>query len=125
MSDQTQPKMVDAYFDRQIGDVADIVSSLRALVLDCGPALEEHLAWGFPSYKGNERILSICVQTGGYVNVQLFNGVGLAPLSDRIEGTGKSLRHVKVRCTDEIDEDLRKIITAAVVLDQTVPHKVR
>lgn len=125
MPDQTKPMTVDAYFDKQAGDMAAIATGLRALVLENGPALEEHLAWGFPSYKGNERILSICVQKGGYVNVQLFNGVGLAHLSDRIEGTGKSLRHVKVRSTGEIDEDLGKIIAAAVALDQTDPHKVR
>ena len=125
MSDQTKPKTPDDYFTRQSGEIADIANRLRALVLEKGPALSEQLAWGFPSYKGNERILSICVQKGGYVNVQLFNGVGVMHLSDRIEGTGKSLRHVKVRSASEIDEELSEIIAAAVALDQTDPHKVR
>ena len=116
---------VDAYFEKQEGAVADIALSLRKLVEEHGADLTCMLAWGFPCWRGNERILSIIAQKDR-CNVQLFSGNRLADRwPGRIEGAGKQLRHVKVFGVSEIDDELKDIVLAAIELDRVDPQKVR
>jgi hypothetical protein len=56
----------------------------------------------------------------------LWSGARLAEhYVGRIEGSGKMLRHVKVRSVDEIDDELLDIIDRAVQLDEEHPVRVR
>ncbi len=111
----------DEYFAALSGPSAKIARQLRARLGQLAPNLQEHMAWGFPSYRGKERFLSLMVQPGGYVNVQLFNGAALAKQFPRIEGSGKHMRHVKVRSVSDIDDGLQAIIAAAIALDIRAP----
>ena len=116
---------VDAYFEKQTGAVADIALALRAAFDGYGEALSCKTAWGFPCWSGNERIASILAHKDR-CNLQLFYGNQLAekwPL--RVEGTGKQMRHIKVRSVDDIDDELLEIIAEAVRLDRIDPQKVR
>ena len=114
----------DAYFHKQQGDVRAVALALRAL-LDSHHALTTALAWNFPCWTGNERIASILAHTDR-CNLQLFYGSRLADRwPKRIDGTGKQMRHVKVRSVAEVDDELAEIVAAAVELDVTAPEKVR
>jgi hypothetical protein len=116
---------VDAYFNKQEGAVSDIALSLRDLLEEVGEGLSCKLAWGFPCWSGNERIVSI-IALKDRCNLQLFSGSRLAEMwPSRIDGTGKQLRHVKVYAISDIDDELRKIVLAAIELDKTDPQKVR
>lgn len=110
---------VDAYFDKQEGDVKAIALALRDLLDEEMPQAEVKLAWGFPCWltEPKNRVASIVVHTDR-CNLQLWQGAALASqFPDRIEGTGKDLRHVKVRQPNEVDAALRKIIQVAIALD--------
>ena len=101
-----------------------IAEGLRARIENLGPDLSCKLAWGFPCWSGRERIFSI-IAYKDRCNLQLFYGASLAPAHPgRIEGTGKALRHVKVRSTDEIDDGLDRIIADAIRIDTTDPQRV-
>ena len=43
--------------------------------------------------------------TDAYVNLGFFNGAALADPTGKIEGTGKSMRHVKIRSLEDLDAD--------------------
>ncbi len=113
----------DTYFASLDDSLAPIALALREAVRKAGPDLTEKLAWGFPCYTGNERVFSIAAQTS-WVNLQLWYGAVLAPEFARIEGTGKSLRHVKIRALAEVDAALDDIIAAAIALDRDDPQRV-
>ena len=89
-----------------------------------GPRQSEALAWGFPCFSGHERVFSIMAQRA-HVNLQLWNGNRLVQLSQRIEGMGKQLRHVKLKGRSDLDAELDPIIDAAVTLDREDPERVR
>jgi len=117
--------MVDAYFEKQEGEVREIALALRALIDQRGPNLSCALAWNFPSWTGNERICSILAHSDR-CNLQFFSGNRLATdWPKRIEGTGKQMRHVKVRSVSDIDDELMAIIDRAIELDRIAPEKVR
>jgi len=116
-------KTPDTYFANLEDSLAPIALALREAVRKAGPDLTEKLAWGFPCYVGKERIVSITAQSR-WVNLQLWSGSRLAARFDRIEGTGKSLRHVKVHTLSEVDSEIEAIIEAAIALDRDDPRRV-
>ena len=118
-------KTVDSWFEGLEPQQRAIANALKALIEQTGPALSCKLAWGFPCWSGNERIFSIAAYKDR-CNLQLFYGAQLTNTSpDRIEGTGKALRHVKVRSVEEVDKTVALIISEAIRLDTTNPQRVR
>ena len=116
---------IEAYLETTEGPMAPVARSLVDLIDHRWPELHPHIAWGFPSWKGTGRIISV-IAHAKHCNVQLFHGAKLAnDYPDRIEGTGKALRHVKVRSVDDIDETLIDILKHAIELDRTEPEAVR
>ena len=118
-------KDVETWFSNLDPAQREIAESLRARIQLAGPDLTCKLAWGFPCWSGRERIFSIAAHKDR-CNLQLFCGAELAPSHPaRIEGTGKALRHVKIRSLDEIDEGLDRIIEDAIRLYTSNPRRVR
>ncbi|MEM1380927.1 MAG: DUF1801 domain-containing protein [Pseudomonadota bacterium] len=115
---------VDGYFQKQDGEVQAIALALRAMLDEAMPGAEVKLAWGFPCWLTDpkNRVASIIAHKDR-CNLQLWQGSALAEeFPERIEGTGKDLRHVKVRSVGEVDDALRTIVAAAVNL---APRMVR
>ena len=119
------PLAVQAYFDGLDGPMREIAEALAHTVPERGPQLIATLAWGQPCWSGNERVVSV-VAYARHCNLQLWAGARLAPyFCGRIEGSGKALRHVKIRSLSDIDDELIDIIDQAIKLDQVSPVKVR
>ena len=116
---------MDEYFDKQPENIRAIAIALRDTLQSRMPDATCKLAWGYPSWIGNERVFSIIAHKDR-CNLQLWYGASLADAyPDRIEGTGKALRHVKVYGVSDIDDELISIIDAAIKLDATAPKPVR
>lgn len=117
------PRVEDWYAGLS-GPARALAMALRDRIVERHPSLKIALAWGFPCWSGNERIFSVIAHKTR-INLQLWSGARLAErFPDRIEGTGKALRHVKVHSAADIDDELDAIIDAAVTLDATDPERV-
>lgn len=120
-----KPKTVRAYFDSLDSHQHAIAIALEDVIKKQWPHLTVKLAWGFPCWSGNERVFSVIGQVER-CNLQLWQGAQLADdFYDRIEGTGKSLRHVKVHAVADVNDELIDIMDRAVTLDATAPQRVR
>ena len=120
-----KPKTVREYFDGLEPHQGAIAIALEDAIKKHWPHLTVKLAWGFPCWSGNERVFSVMGQTDR-CNLQLWQGAELADdYLDRIEGTGKSLRHVKVYSVDQVNDELIDIMDRAVTLDAVAPQRVR
>jgi len=120
-----KPKTVRAYFDGLDPDQHAIAIALEDVIKKQWSHLTVKLAWGFPCWSGSERVFSVIGQAGR-CNLQLWQGARLADdFLDRIEGSGKSLRHVKVYSVDDVNDELIDIMDRAVTLDATAPQRVR
>lgn len=81
----------------------EISMQLRSLIRSNFPAIDENMKWGVPTYgQGKVYIASL----EDHVNL----GFSLAELSDeqkkQLAGTGKTMRHLKLYKTADIDEKL-------------------
>lgn len=90
-----------------------LCQEIRAL----GPHLQESVKWGAPNWSGAGRVFNLMVYDD-HVNLGLWRGAELAPRFPRIEGTGKSLRHVKFQNARQVaTPEVREILRAAIALD--------
>jgi len=108
---------IDDYFHKLTGGPRTVGSVLAAAVRRAGPQLKSSLYRGHPAWHGRAWVFSI-IGHSAHCNLQIAKGAALAgDYPERIEGTGKSLRHVKVHSDDDIDCELEAIIAAAIELD--------
>lgn len=105
MSKAAPKPEIQAYLDALDDSQREIVLALRRIVLAAAPGAEEEIKWGRPVYsKGG----MLCyVQAGrSHVTFGLARGAELADPDGVLEGTGKLLRHAKVRTKADIRKDL-------------------
>lgn len=101
---------VEAFLDSLAGDVEPIARSLRGRIRELLPGVVErqHGGWrtiGY-SWDGSMRT-SICAIAphSEHVNLQFFHGTELDDPGERLEGTGKRARHVKLHDPAETEEE--------------------
>jgi hypothetical protein len=95
----------DRHLEATAPDVADIARALRVTVLECMPdavetfdASDGLLAIG--TGRSMPDFLFAIIPHKAHVNLQLADGVDLPNPEGRIEGTGKRIRHVKIRSVE-------------------------
>lgn len=84
-------------------DLRAVAEAIRKLLLEAEPDLSEAIKWGNPTYEKQGRVCYLAA-TKGYVSLGFFNGASLTDTQGRIEGTGKKMRHVKIRALSNIDQ---------------------
>ena len=85
-------------------EVQAVAGALRSLILEAEPDLSEAIKWGNPTYEKTGRVCYLAANKD-YVSLGFFNGASLTDPLGRIEGTGKKMRHVKVRTLTDIRAD--------------------
>ncbi|MBZ0307751.1 MAG: DUF1801 domain-containing protein [Anaerolineae bacterium] len=96
-------------------EVQQLASALRKLVKETVPELEEEgkRGWGNIMYKAGEVVCAISPHKD-HVNVNFYKGTSLSDPNHLLEGTGKSLRHVKILSLETIPtEALAQLIQEA------------
>ncbi len=92
----------------------EIVTAMRTMVRAEAPELREELIMGVPMYVLHEPVLYIAAYTR-HVNLGFRRGAQPKDARRLLEGTGKGLRHVKIRSpTEARTPGLRTLVRAAV-----------
>ena len=97
-------KTVDSWMFELEPGLRTIARTLRKLILMTVPNLSESIKWGNPCYERGGRVCYLAA-TDKYVSLGFFKGTRLSDPAGRIEGTGKKMRHVKVRSLEDIETD--------------------
>ena len=110
---------IDHILSRHSPEVRDLALRLRALMREAAPEGEErvHRDWGNIGYYHNGQFCYIAPQRS-WVNLGFYQGVDLPDPHGLLEGTGKRLRHVKVRNAEEIPTAaLKQLVVEALALN--------
>ena len=110
-------KSLEVLYPNATAEVQAIIAHLRALVRSTAPEATEvfyHGALGYgPTSSGFDRIIYITAQNG-YANLGFFFGANLPDPAHLLEGSGKRMRHVKVRSVQDADVPaLRQLVRDA------------
>jgi hypothetical protein len=114
---------IDEYVEKA-GKLKDVVKGLRALVKKTLAGSEEYVnPWKIPSFDSNGTVCGF--MTGKeHVTFIFLRGAALPDPEGLLEGTGKSVRHVKVRTVADVKKPaLKKLIMEAAKLNKRKPMK--
>ncbi len=94
----------DLWLDDQPKNLRCLLVAIRSAILDANPDFTEAKKWGTPNYwlpeVSRRTICMINVFKDQYVRVEYHNGATMPDPESRLEGTGKFLRHIKIREED-------------------------
>jgi hypothetical protein len=114
---------IDEYVAKS-GNMKGVLKGLRALVKKTIARCEEYVnPWKIPSFDSNGTVCGF--MTGKeHVTFIFLRGAALPDPEGLLEGTGKSVRHVKVRTAADVKKPgLKKLIVEAAKLNKREPMK--
>jgi hypothetical protein len=106
-------KQVDDYIEKQKSPQKKILQIVRKIFQKTLPGCEEKTAWGVATFAGGKFYIAAmknCVHVGFVIT-----GLNKEEIS-LFEGTGKTMRHIKIHSLDEIDEE--KLIKLIKMVDK-------
>jgi len=92
-----RPNDMEAFLESTAKEWKPVVAELRKLVRKVAPGLKEEMKYGMPSYTTDNHTVVYVMPASDHVNLGFYDGVELDDPKRLLEGTGKRLRHIKVR----------------------------
>ncbi|WP_234447102.1 DUF1801 domain-containing protein [Virgibacillus salexigens] len=119
MDKQRTMKEVDQLIDDLPDNIQTITITLRKMILEASPKLVEVWKWSMPNYMYNGLVCYI--QTAKeHVNLGFHKGNELQDKYHLLQGTGKTMRSIKIRKLEDIQsEEFTSIIKAAITLNES------
>ena len=106
-------KQVNDYIEKQKSPQKEIIQSVRNIFLKTLPNCEEKSAWGVIALKGGKFYIAAMknrVHVGFAINGLNKEEIGL------FEGSGKTMRHIKIHSLEDIKEE--KIVKLIKLVDE-------
>jgi hypothetical protein len=84
------------------GNQQEILQTIRQLIHDTVPQVTEEFKWGRPVFSTNKDFAYLKTAKN-YVTLGFFNFEELSDPDNRLEGTGKDMRHIKIKTINDIN----------------------
>jgi hypothetical protein len=81
-----------------------MISALRKFMKKVAPSLTESVKWGNGVWLGEEWPVSFLHAKDDHLQFGFFGGSGLSDPKGLLEGSGKYIKHIKVRTLADINE---------------------
>jgi len=104
------------------GEFEGVIKSVRALMKKSVKGVEEYVnPWKIPSFDSNGPLC--CVMVGKeHVTFAFMRGAALSDPEKLLEGTGKGVRHVKLRSVADVKKPaVKKLVVEAAKLNKKDP----
>lgn len=113
---------VDAYLRDKDPGLQELAQKLRALVSKCVPGVQETLnPWGIPTFELQGPVCYFMIGKN-HVTFGFDRGMSLDDPGGLLEGTGKNMRHLKLRKPADLRQaGLRELIENAARLNRESP----
>jgi hypothetical protein len=105
-------------------ELCEVVRALRSFVKGSVPGTKETVnAWGIPTFEAKDPFCFYMVGKN-HVTFGFHYGTSLEDPQGLLEGTGKNIRHVKLRSLEELKQrGLRELVQAAARLEGKRPMR--
>ena len=113
---------IDSYVDTKPAELRDVAEQLRKLMKKTVKSAKESVnSWKIPTYESNGPMCFFMVEKY-HVTFGFLRGTSLPDPAGLLEGTGKNVRHVKLRTAEDVKEPaLRRLLEAAARLNKKEP----
>jgi hypothetical protein len=107
---------IEVWMHEHSGELGVIAQNWFEVIRACGDDVRELLHDGHPTACVGDAAFAYANAFKAHVNVGFFRGAELADPDGLLEGTGKFMRHVKLRPGQQVDEAaLKRLIHAAYI----------
>ncbi len=113
---------IDSYVEKKESNLIEVAEGLRRLMKKTVKGCTESVnPWRIPTFESNGQMCFFMV-VKNHVTFGFIRGTALADPEGLLEGTGKSVRHVKLRAVEDLKRPaLRKLILAEVKRNKKEP----
>lgn len=113
---------IDAYLKQKSAELGELAQGLRQLMKKTVPGTMESVnPWKIPTFESNGPMCFYMVGKN-HVTFGFLRGTSLPDPAKLLEGTGKNLRHVKLRTVEDLRKPaLKKLIKAAARMNKKEP----
>jgi hypothetical protein len=109
-------RAIEVWMQEHSGDLGAIAGRWFEVMRDCGDDVRELLHDGHPTACVGDAAFAYVNAFRAHVNVGFFRGAEIADPEGLLEGTGKFMRHVKLRPERDVDAPtLVKLIETAYI----------
>jgi hypothetical protein len=111
-------RSVDEYIEKQESPQKEILQKIRKIFLETLPMCQEKITWGVVTFAADKfyiAALKDCVHVGFAINGLSKDEIGL------FEGTGKTMRHIKIHSVKDINE--KKLVQLIKLVDKKAKCK--
>ena len=106
-------KEIANYIDKQSPPQKEILKQVRKVILETIPGCEEKITWGVIGVAGGKFYIA-AMKNRVHVGFAI-NGLSKEEIS-LFEGSGKTMRHIKIHSPADIDE--KKLVTLIKLVDK-------
>ena len=120
----TSSAQITALLQNKPSAMGALGKGIRALVKKTVPSMRESInPWGIPTFESNGPMAYFIVHAK-HITFGFHRGAALKDSQDLLEGTGKSMRHVKMRSLEDLRRPgLSQLIRDAARLNKKQPMK--
>lgn len=93
---------LEDFLDKSPDAQKPLIRQLHNLITEALPSCQSSIKWGNLTYHDNQNICAL-VTHKHHINLQLWNGANLEDPQNILEGTGKRMRHIKIRNWDKLN----------------------
>lgn len=107
-NDLNMNEQVTEYINNAPKEQKEIMDKVRTLIHHAVPNVTEEFKWSRPIFKATKDFAYLQANKN-HVNLGFYNGFEKLNDPDKIlEGTGKTMRHIKIKTISDIDNKLLK-----------------
>lgn len=110
-------RAIDAWFDEQPDDLGALARGWFARMRACGTDVRELIHDGCPMACVDDAPFGYVDVFTAHVNVGFFQGASLRDPARLLQGTGRFMRHVKLKPAADVDTASLEALIAAAYLD--------
>ena len=108
---------IDRWMQEHSGELGAIAKHWFDVIRDCGADVCELLHDGHPTACVDGAAFAYVNAFTAHVNIGFFRGAEIADPKSLLEGTGRFMRHVKVRTAEDVDANALKELIQTAYLD--------
>ena len=98
---------VTDYIQSAAAGQINLLEELRQLIHEAVPGTSEAIKWGFPVFAKNKDFTYLRFSKN-HITLGFYNIDRIEDPDNKLEGSGKTLRHIKIRRKEDIDSALIK-----------------
>ncbi len=108
---------VEKYLSSFNNPMSELALKTRNKILEIDKELDEEIKWNNLTYKKNGPLFAIVIHKN-HINLEFWKGTDLYDPEQLIEGTGKRIRHFKIKDEYNISPQMEGFIKQAIDLDK-------